>query len=214
MKAAIISNGDITNIAYFKSIFSKYEMIISADGASNKLRQIDIVPNYILGDLDSIDEETLEYYKARSVEFIKFNPEKDFSDTHICIDFLISKGYSQIDLYGALGGRWDHSISNFGLMYYAYQKNVILSLIDRYDCAKICGIGEYISKKKEKQCFSIFAVFEDAVVSLAGVKYPLNEYPLSRGESIGLSNEYVNDCKVSIKKGSAIIIESQSERIN
>lgn len=211
MKAAIISNGDITDITYFKDVFSKYEMIISADGASNKLRLIDIVPNYILGDLDSIDLETLAYFESKSVEFMKFNPEKNFSDTHICIDFLIKRGYKEIDVYGALGGRWDHSIANVGLMYYAYEKCVDLSLIDRYDSARICGIGEHISKKKENQCFSIFAVFEDAIVSLKGVKYPLNEYSLSRGESIGLSNEYVEDCKITIKKGSAIVIESQSE---
>lgn len=214
MKAAIISNGDLACLEYFKNVILEYDIILSADGASNKLRQLDIIPDYILGDLDSIDKDALEYFKDKSVEFIKFNPEKDFSDTHICIDFLIAKGLKKIDLYGALGGRWDHSIANFGLMYYAYEKGIELELLDRYDRARVCGIGEHISLKKENQCFSIFAVFEDAVVSLDGVKYPLNEYPLSRGESIGLSNEYVEDCKVSIKKGSAIIIESQIERIN
>lgn len=213
MRAAVISNGDITSLEYFRPVFSKYDMLISADGASNKLHQIDIVPDYILGDLDSIDTNVVEYFKDKSVEFIKFNPEKDFSDTHICVDFLIEKGYSEIDLYGAFGGRWDHTIANFGLMYYAYKKNIKLSLIDRYDNAKIYGEGSYISKKKANQCFSIFAVFEDAIVSLEGVKYPLKEYPLTRGESIGLSNEYIEDCKVSIKKGSAIIIESLSERL-
>lgn len=214
MRAAIISNGDLASLEYFKNVILEYDIIISADGASNKLRQLDIVPNYILGDLDSIDEVTLNYFQEKYVEFIKFNPEKDFSDTHICIDFLLDKGFKKIDIYGALGGRWDHSMANFGLMYYAYKKGIELELLDRYDRARVCGIGEHISFKKENQCFSIFAVFEDAVVSLAGVKYPLNEYPLSRGESIGLSNEYVDDCKVSIKRGSAIIIESQLERIN
>lgn len=209
MKSAIISNGDITEIQELQVVLKEYDMVICADGASNRLRCMDIIPDYILGDLDSIDDETLKYFEEKNVEFIKFNPEKDYSDTHICIDFLKEKGFLEIDIFGALGGRWDHSISNLGLMYYAYENHIKISLIDRYDRALICGEGEYVSQKKEHQYFSIFAVFEDAQVTLRGVKYPLDEYNLRRGESIGLSNEYIQDCIVEIKKGSAIIIESQ-----
>ncbi|WP_028828492.1 thiamine diphosphokinase [Proteocatella sphenisci] len=212
MKAAIISNGDIGEIDKIKAQMSQYKIIVCADGASNRLQGAGIIPDYILGDLDSINTETLEYFKEKQVQFIKFNPEKDFSDTHICIDFLIDRGYKEIDLYGALGGRWDHSLANFGMLYYAYEKGISLKLVDRYDRAFVCGRGECISKKRENQHFSIFAVFEDAQVSLEGVKYPLKDYNLKRGESIGLSNEYIKDCYVEIKKGSAIIIESLRDR--
>jgi len=209
MKCAIISNGDITKIEEMQADLREYGMIICADGASNRLRSTDLIPDYILGDLDSIDLETMNYFKGKNVEFIRFNPEKDYSDTHICIDFLRGKGCSEIDIYGALGGRWDHSVANFGLMYYGYENDMKISLVDRYDRASIHGVGSYTSLKKENQHFSIFAVFEDAQVTLKGVKYPLDEYNLRRGESIGLSNEYIQDCIVEIKKGSAIIIESQ-----
>ena len=212
MKAAIISNGDITEIDQIKAQLAQYKIIVCADGASNRLQSAGIIPAYILGDLDSINTETIEYFKEKRVQFIKFNPEKDFSDTHICIDFLIDQGYEEIDIYGALGGRWDHSLANFALLYYAYEKGVILRLVDSYDKAFVCGTGKFISQKRENQHFSIFAVFEDAIVSLEGVKYPLKDYNLKRGESIGLSNEYIEDCFVEIKKGSAIIIESRTDR--
>ncbi|MGB5822797.1 MAG: thiamine diphosphokinase [Proteocatella sp.] len=209
MKAAIISNGDITKIEELKEQLKGYEFVICADGASNRLRSADIMPDYILGDLDSIEADTLSYFEEKNVKFIRFNPEKDYSDTHICVNFLKEKGIREIDIYGALGGRWDHSMANFGLMYYGYENGISIRLVDEYDRAFICGEGKCVSLKKENQCFSIFAVFEDAQVTLEGVKYPLNEYNLRRGESIGLSNEYIQDCTVEIKKGSAIIIESQ-----
>lgn len=209
MKSAIISNGDINKIEELKTRLKEYELVICADGASNRLRCMDIVPDCILGDLDSIDSDTLSYFEKKQVKFIRFNPEKDYSDTHICVDFLKEKGIQEIDVYGALGGRWDHSLANFGLMYYGYENGLDIRLVDGYDRAFVCGKGSYVSVKKENQCFSIFAVFEDAQVSLKGVKYPLNDYNLRRGESIGLSNEYIQDCIVEIKKGSAIVIESQ-----
>ena len=212
MKAAIISNGSITETEMLKESLDGYEMTVCADGAANRLRSAGIMPDYVLGDLDSIDAQTKQYLESEGVEFIKFSPEKDFSDTHLCMEFLIKKGFDEIDIYGALGGRWDHSLANFGLMYHAHEKGVNLRLIDSNDKAFICSKGKYVSEKREDQCFSIFAVFEDATVSLSGVKYPLNEYNLRRGESIGLSNEYISDCHVEIKKGSAIVIESRTDR--
>lgn len=212
MKAAIISNGSITETEMLKESLDGYEMTVCADGAANRLRSAGIMPDYVLGDLDSIDAQTKQYLESEGVEFIKFSPEKDFSDTHLCVEFLIEKGFDEIDIYGALGGRWDHSLANFGLMYHAHEKGVNLRLIDSNDKAFICSKGKYVSEKREDQHFSIFAVFEDATVSLSGVKYPLNEYNLRRGESIGLSNEYISDCHVEIKKGSAIVIESRADR--
>lgn len=212
MKAAIISNGSITETEMLKESLDGYEMTVCADGAANRLRSAGIMPDYVLGDLDSIDAQTKQYLESEGVEFIKFSPEKDFSDTHLCMEFLIEKGFDEIDIYGALGGRWDHSLANFGLMYHAHEKGVYLRLIDSNDKAFICSKGKYVSEKREDQHFSIFAVFEDATVSLSGVKYPLNEYNLRRGESIGLSNEYISDCHVEIKKGSAIVIESRADR--
>lgn len=212
MKAAIISNGSITETEMLRESLDRYEITVCADGAANRLRSAGIMPDYVLGDLDSIDAETKLYFESRGVSFMRFSPEKDFSDTHLCVEFLIEKGFDEIDLYGALGGRWDHSLANFGLMYHAYEKGVKLRLLDSHDRAFICAAGKYVSEKRENQHFSIFAVFEDATVSLSGVKYPLNEYDLRRGESIGLSNEYITDCHVEIKKGSAIVIESRTDR--
>lgn len=208
MKAAVISNGNISDISFMKKKLEDYEIIVCADGAGEMLRLLDIDPDVILGDLDSIKEETIDYYKERKVEFVRYNPEKDYSDTHICVDYLIQKGYKKIDIYGALGGRWDHSMANFGLLYYGYKKQIDIAIIDNYDTAKVYGIGNHSFSYKNDCCWSIFAVFEDAVVSISGMKYPLDRYTLNRGESIGLSNEYVTDCKLDIIKGSTIVIES------
>lgn len=66
----LIVNSKI-NLQLFKKISQK-KIIICADGGANSLfshrfQLPDLLPEYILGDFDSITEETLEYFKSKGV---------------------------------------------------------------------------------------------------------------------------------------------------
>ena len=76
MKVCIVLNGEIKNYQKTKEIIlkEKYDYIIGADGGCNHLYKMNIIPNYIIGDLDSINEELISYYKNKNVIFeIKCN---------------------------------------------------------------------------------------------------------------------------------------------
>lgn len=209
MRGLIISKGDIGSEKFLNSIISEYDRIICADGAGDFLYKQGILPHTILGDLDSISNEAQEYFVEKKVEFIKYNPEKDFSDTHICIDYLINLGYKKIDIIGALGGRWDHSISNFGLIYNSLIYNIDIKLIGEFDEMFILKPGIYTFEKKEKEHFSVFGIFEDGIVSIEGMKYPLTKRLIKRGESVGLSNEYLENGIIRVHEGSLIGVKSR-----
>jgi thiamine pyrophosphokinase len=55
MKACIILNGEVRDYEFLKSNFqnNKYDFIICADGGAKHLYKINIIPDYIIGDLDS-----------------------------------------------------------------------------------------------------------------------------------------------------------------
>ena len=46
---------------------------------------MNIIPDYIIGDLDSINQNIIEYYKSKSVKFEKFPTKKDETDTELSI---------------------------------------------------------------------------------------------------------------------------------
>ena len=80
-KAAILWNGDLQDKEFIVSQLDKFDTIICADGAADFLKEYDYLPDVIIGDLDSICEDTLQYYRERQVEFLRFPPEKDFTDS-------------------------------------------------------------------------------------------------------------------------------------
>ncbi len=207
-KLLIVTNGD-NQIEFLKQIATRYQAIISVDGAANILLQADIIPDFLVGDFDSIKPEVLKRYEQKGTKRITLIPEKDFTDTHIALDKAVELGYSRIDMAGAFGSRWDHSLGNLNLLYYAFQQGVDLRLIACENEISIIGEGEYIFAKRENFYWSFLALFEDVNISIENMKYNLKNREVKRGESIGLSNEFLGDAKITIKKGSAIIIQSQ-----
>ena len=210
-RVLVVANGD-NDVHYLHGLKDTYDLIIAADGASNILSQAGIKPDIIVGDFDSIEAQVLARYGAEDIRLVKLNSEKDYSDTHVAIDTAIDEGAGTIDLVGAVGGRWDHSIANLNLLYYGFEKGINLSMVSQDNSATIKGKGQYTMAYKPNNFFSFFAIFEDAVVSLENMKYPLNNKYVKRGESIGLSNEYEPGAKVTVVKGSILIVESKKDR--
>ena len=89
-----------------------------ADGGANILRRHAdelnerLLPNYISGDFDSIDEQTLRYYKSLpQVEFIR-TQDQNATDFSKCVRMMVDKHRSMEHLlvFCSLGGRFDHSM--------------------------------------------------------------------------------------------------------
>ena len=88
--------------------------IICADGGTEYALSEGIIPDLVIGDFDS--------YKGvlpEDIPRIVLPEEKDDTDTHYCVKYAMEQGYSDITVYGGLGGRFDHSVSNLQTLRYA-----------------------------------------------------------------------------------------------
>lgn len=113
-KAVIISAGSITDYSYTKAFIHKGDAVICADGGLVHAQKMGITPELTVGDFDS-------YQGALQGEVRRFNPEKDYTDTHIAVTEALDRGYKEIVLLGATGTRLDHTLSNIGLLEYITQ---------------------------------------------------------------------------------------------
>ena len=70
MKVCIVLNGSINDYNKTKNIIKNqnYDYIIGADGGCNHLYKMDILPNYVIGDLDSINDKFI-YVIFRQTSF-------------------------------------------------------------------------------------------------------------------------------------------------
>ena len=71
-----------------------YNKIICIDGASNKVISANIIPDYILGDLDSISKKNITKFKDK---IIKLN-NQNFSDLQKSLKWLKLNGIKNIDI--------------------------------------------------------------------------------------------------------------------
>jgi thiamine pyrophosphokinase len=126
MKIAILTNGEYGNYDFCKHI-KEYQVIICADNGMKHAKVLGIMPNYIVGDFDSGNEEDLKYFPKAIVE--RVNKEKDETDTELAVDLALGLKPHQIDIFGGLGTRMDHSLGNVHLLYKGLLEGVCMRLM-------------------------------------------------------------------------------------
>ena len=187
--------------------------IIAGDRGLEALYQLKIVPNHIVGDFDSVSPKILEFYKNQSqIIFHTYHPEKDNTDTDIALKLAIGLKSSEITIMGALGRRMDHAIANIHILKDALESNIPCQIIDEHN--RIYLINKEMTLEKDKvygKYVSLIPLTSTVEgLTLTGFKYPLNNYDLPIGTSLGVSNEIVeNIAQIKMKKGILIVIESK-----
>lgn len=208
MKTCIIIAGgdfDISTVSAEK-LKSEAELIICADRGLKYAEKMGLKPDILIGDFDSyLDEVSFDG------EIIRTVPEKDDTDTIMAVRLAISRGVRRIVLYGALGGRFDHSIANIQTLLFASEQGCEMTIADRSDIISLQDEGTAEYPCKEGYYFSVFALSESVFIEeLSGVKYPLENYLMKQSFPIGVSNEITSEKAVlKIKTGTALIVRSK-----
>lgn len=201
-KAVIFCNGKIDNYDFINIKKIKENVLICSDGGLRHINKLGLVPDVFVGDNDSWNGE---YPHAK--EIIKCPVEKDYTDTQKCIDYAISIGCNEIELYGGLGGRIDHEYSHFCLLSYGLKNGVKIKIIDEHN--EIWMENKSFSLKKSDKRYVSFFPFGGSVFdfSVKGLKYTADNIILSCDEVQASSNEFLNkDAEITFKKGKVIVM--------
>lgn len=187
--------------------------IIAVDKGLEALYQLNIIPNHVVGDFDSVSKEVLQSYQEnKKVNFHSYHPEKDNTDTDIAMQLAIQLNSSAITIIGALGKRMDHAIANIHILKYALEAKIPCQIVDAHN--KIYLIDNHYTLYQE-EIFGRYISFIPLTttvegITLNGFKYPLKDSSLSVGLSLGISNEIIEKvATVEVKKGILVAIESK-----
>ncbi len=112
MLTLIFANGDLTEPPELPDLLARADLIIAADGGANSCRCLGIIPDVLIGDLDSIDPAILKDFQVKAVAIHRHPPRKDATDLELALDFAMAQGAREVWLFGGLGGRWDMSLAN------------------------------------------------------------------------------------------------------
>lgn len=212
MSTLIVTGGNV-NTEFLKKILeeNKFETIIAADKGLEALNKIIVMPNYIIGDFDSVNKTTLNQYENKNIEITYLKPEKDFTDTHLAIKLAIEKRAKHITIIGATGTRMDHTLANIHVLNEALQNNVPTEIINENNRIMLINRKAKLIKNTNYKYVSIIPLTTKITgVTLKGFKYNIENATINLGESIGVSNEQIEqEALIEIKEGIAILIYSK-----
>ncbi|MBW2560004.1 MAG: thiamine diphosphokinase, partial [Deltaproteobacteria bacterium] len=131
----VISNGVIDDAGFLVEEIERAgdPVFICTDGAAERMREIGRVPDLIVGDMDSVDEATLEYFEAKGSRIIRHPVSKDETDTQLALELAFKMDPEGIRIFGALGGRIDHALANISLLVLCAKQGIDTKIVDR-DC--------------------------------------------------------------------------------
>ncbi|TCO78986.1 thiamine diphosphokinase [Marinisporobacter balticus] len=210
MKCVIIANGDIVDYEEIGKLINDCDFIVCADGGAKHLLHMDILPHTIVGDLDSIDESAKKFFKDRNVDFYRFPKKKDYTDTELAIKYALKKGVTEILFLGVIGSRMDHTIANITLLLPLLKKNIQAKIINDHN--EIMIVDKEIAIAGEiGEVLSIIPLTQKVEgITLQGLEYPLYDATISMGQTIGISNKFIDKrAVVSIKKGKILLIKAR-----
>ncbi|QIQ21942.1 thiamine diphosphokinase [Zophobihabitans entericus] len=195
-KAILFVNGE----ASFPQNLTSYNIIACTDGAyHNYLQDSGILPDFLIGDLDSIHDKPID----PRVTIIP-TPAQDKTDFEKSLLFLMDKGISRIDIYGASGKSSDHFLGNLSVAL-QYKDSLQLTFYDNYTQFFFASPQMQFNNVKGKT-ISLIPFGEVFGLTLTGFEYPLTKADLKLGGLTSLRNKAKDDLvSISFEKGNLIV---------
>ena len=113
-KIAIICNAPIENISKLKEKVANFPVLIAVDGGINHCYKLGLYPDLIVGDFDSADSAILKNFE--NIPKKSYPQDKDKTDLEIALELVDHAQVKEITVFGALGGRTDHTLGNLILL--------------------------------------------------------------------------------------------------
>lgn len=207
MKALIIAHG-IGDVNYLKELVPTFDIIICADGGAEYAYKCGILPHYLIGDFDSINNDVLEYFTLKNVKIERYPKNKDFTDTELCVYKALEEKCNEIIIFAGIGSRIDHSLGNIGLLHIIKSFGAKGCIISENQIIYICN-DTLILKGKKGDLVSIIPFGGDAKgITTEGLQYPLKDDTIKFGYPTGVSNVMTDDiCKIKITSGEILVIK-------
>jgi len=163
----ILANGDFPNHIVPVAKLQGANTIICCDGSVYNLVKNGMEPHYILGDMDSIDNNMKNTYSDRIIEL----PDQNENDLRKAIMWAENNGAKKAAILGATGIREDHTLANiFTLLQYPSQLE--MTIYTDY------GIYSVVQDKQKFDSFtgqqiSLFAIDPNIEITSNNLKYKM-----------------------------------------
>lgn len=207
MKILIIANGTINDLDFYKDLITKSDLLVCADGGLNHCESLEITPDYLIGDFDSVSEQLLQIYKDNDKTKVIFDPDQNKTDLELAIELCHTLDPVEINIVGAIGSRMDHTLGNI-LCLNRINKGIKAKIInENNEIELIQDICELEGEKDD--IVSIIPLNLVSGLSYTGLKWGVEDKQVDIGW-LGICNKLSeNKASVKLNSGKLLIIKSK-----
>jgi thiamine pyrophosphokinase len=198
--ALILLNGEMRDAKPVRAAARLADAVICADGGARHAALLRLIPDFIVGDMDSLPSGTA----ARSGITFIYDADQTRSDLDKALDLARRLGVKRAFVAAARGGGLDHELVNFAALEES-AKGLDLTVIDG-GVARLLGPGRHALALKKGARFSLLAA-PRARLSLSGARFGLKNELLRRG-SRGLGNRAEGRVVLTVREGRVWAIDA------
>ena len=181
------------------------DYVIACDRGWQYAQSLKISPDCIVGDFDSAPPPDTD------VPVRRFPTRKDDTDTMLAVRHAMEKGYRDIAICCALGGRLDHAFANIQSgAYIAAHGGRARLLGEDTDILIYTGAQERFPQR-DGWSLSVFSLSDACKgVSIRGTKYECEDVSLTNTFPLGVSNVWAaENAVVGVKSGLLMVVQSK-----
>lgn len=208
-QCVIIGSAPVEDLSVFREYNISESFVICADGGLDIALAAKIKPNLIIGDFDSA-----KAVPSPNIETVHLMKEKDDTDMFSAVKEGIHRGYKNFVLFGALGGRFDHSYANVCVLQYISKVGGHGVMVTGNEKLFFMPGGRLHLRDMKGATASVYPFgTPSATVSYTGMKYPLTEDVMTSDNPLGTSNVIESDnATITVLGGNVIIYVLTEEK--
>jgi thiamine pyrophosphokinase len=213
LRAAIFLNGSSDSPGLIRHIAGSADLVVAADGGARYALEAGVVPDLVVGDMDSLGEDLSREVERRGALLERYPVRKDKMDGHLAVLAARERGATAVDLLCALGGGLGALFAAPHILLAAERIGLHSTVVADRGRIFVVEAGSRTVQGRPQDSISVFPLSGPATgVTLEGMEYPLENAGLAPGDTLGFHNELVGtEARVSVGQGVLLVVHETED---
>jgi thiamine pyrophosphokinase len=198
VRAAIFLNGSPDSAGLLRRVARSADFVLAADGGARYALEAGVVPDLVVGDMDSLGEGLVRELERRGASLERHPVRKDKMDGQLAVLAARERGAITADLLCAVGG----------ILLAAERIGLRCTVVANRGRIFVIEAGSRTVQGDPQDSVSIFPLSGPATgVTLESMEYPLENASLKPGDTLGFHNELIGrEATVSVGEGALLVV--------
>ncbi|RME36771.1 MAG: thiamine diphosphokinase [Thermoflexia bacterium] len=207
----IFANGALPDPERVRSQLEPEDILIGADGGTQHLLALGLLPRAVVGDLDSLPPSLVVTLQREGTIVYQYPPDKDETDLELALRHALAYSPQAIRIVGALGLRLDQTLANVALLAAPWLEGVDVRLDDGTEEVILIRSEATVEGHPGETVSLIPWGMPVEGVTTEGLRWPLRDETLYPDRTRGISNELTGpQAHIRIRSGWLIVVHRRN----